>query len=138
MHPSSASPAQPLPASSERQLSLLDRCITQADTLLRSALGPHVAERPYPADGLGETMQDADQRRQVAALMRINHAGEIAAQALYHGQAMTAKRGPVRDSMLQAAREETDHLAWCAQRINELGGRPSLLDPLWYAGSFAI
>lgn len=130
-----AAPAAPLPG---RRLSLLDRCIAQTDAIIKSALGPHVAARPYPGENVGETVTDPPQRKHVAALMRVNHAGEIAAQALYHGQALIAKPGPVREAMLAAAREETDHLAWCAQRIGELGGRTSLLDPFWYAGSFAI
>jgi ubiquinone biosynthesis monooxygenase Coq7 len=70
--------------------------------------------------------------------MRVNHAGEVAAQALYHGQALLAREGPTREFLLQAAREESDHLAWCDARLAELGSRPSLLNPLWYAGSFAI
>jgi len=78
------------------------------------------------------------QRRTSAALMRVNHAGEIAAQALYHGQAMVARSAATRDLLLKAASEETDHLAWCETRLKELDSRPSLLNPLWYAGSFAI
>jgi len=73
-----------------------------------------------------------------AALMRVNHAGEIAAQALYHGQALVARTAPTRELLLKAAHEETDHLAWCETRLKELDSRPSLLNPLWYAGSFAI
>jgi 3-demethoxyubiquinol 3-hydroxylase len=80
---------------------------------------------------------DAD-RASSAALMRVNHAGEIAAQALYHGQALVARSPATRDLLLNAAREETDHLAWCETRLHELDSRPSLLNPLWYAGSFAI
>ncbi|EQD38253.1 ubiquinone biosynthesis, partial [mine drainage metagenome] len=80
----------------------------------------------------------AGERRQAASLMRVNHAGEIAAQALYHGQALVARDDATREMLLKAAREETDHLAWCAARLTELTSRPSVLDPLWYAGSFAI
>ena len=83
-------------------------------------------------------MADPVQRRQTASLMRINHAGEIAAQGLYHGQALVARNPVTRALLDQAAREETDHLAWCEQRLRELDDRPSLLDPLWYAGSFVI
>ncbi len=79
-----------------------------------------------------------EQRRRSAGLMRVNHAGEIAAQALYHGQALAAHDASTRDMLLHAAREEADHLAWCATRLTELESRPSVLDPLWYAGSFAI
>jgi len=80
----------------------------------------------------------ADDRRESAALMRVNHAGEVAAQALYHAQALFARDPDVREFMLHAAREETDHLAWCETRLKELGARPSVLNPLWYAGSFGI
>ena len=78
------------------------------------------------------------ERRQSAALMRVNHAGEIAAQALYHGQALVARSDATRDMLLSAAKEESDHLAWCETRLRELGSRPSVLNPLWYCGSFAI
>lgn len=128
-------PAAKAPA---RTYSPLDRVIAQADLLLKSALGPHVAGRPYPAEHVVETVTEIPARRHAAALMRINHAGEIAAQALYHGHALAARQESTRESMLQSAAEETDHLAWCAQRLAELGGRTSLLDPFWYAGSFAI
>ena len=79
-----------------------------------------------------------DEKRESAALMRVNHAGEVAAQALYHAQALFARDPEVREFMLHAAREETDHLAWCETRLKELGARPSVLNPLWYAGSFGI
>jgi 3-demethoxyubiquinol 3-hydroxylase len=83
------------------------------------------------------TLSDAE-KRDSAALMRVNHAGEIAAQALYHGQALVARSAATRALLLKAAHEETDHLAWCETRLRELDSRPSLLNPLWYAGSFAI
>jgi ubiquinone biosynthesis monooxygenase Coq7 len=83
-------------------------------------------------------LADPAARTQVARLMRVNHSGEIAAQALYHGQSFTARSAATAESLREAGREETDHLAWCAQRIEELGGRPSLLNPVWYAGSFII
>lgn len=123
---------------SHRTITPADQVLIRLDILLKSALGPHTASRPYPADGIADTISDSATRKHVAGLMRINHAGEICAQALYHGQATTAKLEGVRDSMSQAAQEEVDHLAWCAQRLQELHDRPSLLDPLWYAGSFAI
>jgi ubiquinone biosynthesis monooxygenase Coq7 len=82
-------------------------------------------------------MSDAD-RRESAALMRVNHSGEVAAQALYHGQALVSRSPATRDMLLKAAREEADHLSWCETRLKELDSRPSLLNPLWYCGSFAI
>src|ERR1044072_7791480 len=94
-----------------------------------------------PAEPQPQTPEIADNpanRRHIAALMRINHSGEVAAQALYQGQAFVSQADATRASLMEAAREETDHLAWCAERIEELGGRTSLLNPLWYAGSFTI
>ncbi len=121
----------------------LDTFISAADRALRALLAPPAAGRPVPGpsqktplpkeDGLS-----AEDRRESAALMRVNHAGEVAAQALYHAQALFARDPEVRDFMLHAAREETDHLAWCEARLDELGARPSVLNPLWYAGSFGI
>lgn len=124
--------------SAPRVFTPLDRLIREFDRALRTVAGTNVAGRPYPAARTEETLTDPDARRRAAALMRVNHAGEIAAQALYHGQALTARTPAVRESLVQAAREETDHLAWCEQRIAELGGRTSLLAPVWYAGSFVI
>lgn len=120
----------------ERARPFLDQILISADRALRAVLAPAVAGRPTP--GSPAAVADETQRRHTAGLMRVNHAGEIAAQGLYHGQALVA-RNPVTRAMLeQAAREETDHLAWCEQRLGELHDRPSRLDPLWYAGSFAI
>ncbi|HVJ13567.1 MAG TPA: 2-polyprenyl-3-methyl-6-methoxy-1,4-benzoquinone monooxygenase, partial [Burkholderiales bacterium] len=85
-----------------------------------------------------DTATGDEQRVHAAALMRVNHVGEVCAQALYQGQALTARQPAAREALERAAREEEDHLAWSAERIRELGGRPSLLNPLWYAGSFAI
>jgi ubiquinone biosynthesis monooxygenase Coq7 len=96
------------------------------------------SRRPNPAGSLTETVAIPAERRHVVGLMRINHAGEVAAQALYAGQALTAKEAATQASMVEAAQEETDHLAWCSERIDELGGRKSVLNPVWYAGSFAI
>ena len=123
---------------SQRQLSPVDRATIRLDAVLKSALGPHLAHRPYPGKDIPDTVADPQLRKQIAGLMRVNHAGEICAQALYHGQAMTAKLDGVRVAMSQAAQEEVDHLSWCGQRLKELNDRPSLLDPIWYAGSFAI
>jgi 3-demethoxyubiquinol 3-hydroxylase len=115
-----------------------DRLIAAAEQGLRAVAAPPVSTRPSPAAALAEpALSDAD-RRTSAALMRVNHAGEIAAQALYSGQALFARSPATRQILEEAAREERDHLAWCAARIDELGGRTSLLTPLWYAGSFAV
>lgn len=120
----------------------LDTFISAADRALRALLAPPAAGRPVPNPPQKSTAKDAglsaEDRRESAALMRVNHAGEVAAQALYHAQALFARDPEVREFMLRAAREETDHLAWCEARLTELGARPSVLNPLWYAGSFGI
>lgn len=122
-----------------RTLTPVDQLIAGADRALRTvfarAPGP---SRPNPSTGLKETVRNQNDRRHVAGLMRVNHAGEIAAQGLYQGQAATARLEQVRQAMEQAAEEENDHLAWCEERLSELGSRPSVLNPLWYAGAFAI
>ena len=120
-----------------RVLSPLDRLLELADSGLRAAFGRPVSSRPTPGQA-GATPLDPASRRVAAALMRVNHAGEVAAQGLYHGQALTAHQVQTREALRQAAAEEGDHLAWCRDRLDELGSRPSLLDPLWYAGSVAI
>lgn len=127
--------------SAMRRISPLDDLLATADRALRAVFAPAVAARPVPAPAAGagspDTLPEAD-RIESARLMRVNHAGEIAAQALYHGQAAFARQPEVRDLLLRAGREEADHLAWCEQRLRELESRPSLLGPLWYAGSFAL
>lgn len=122
----------------DRVVSLMDRLIEPADQALRTLFGATRSARPYPADGVTETVELPSDRRAVAALMRVNHSGEVAAQALYQGQAFAAGNPATREALAEAGREETDHLAWCSTRIGELGGRTSVLNPLWYAGSFAI
>jgi ubiquinone biosynthesis monooxygenase Coq7 len=119
----------------------LDTFISAADRALRALFAPPPAGRPAPPPKTEESAAPSlslDDQRESAALMRVNHAGEVAAQALYHAQALFARNEKVRDFMLHAAREETDHLAWCETRLKELGARPSVLNPLWYAGSFGI
>jgi ubiquinone biosynthesis monooxygenase Coq7 len=128
----------PNPSPPRRTFSLLDKLLIPADQALRTAFGTARSSRPYPAESIAETVDDPAQRREVAALMRVNHSGEVAAQALYQGQAFAADNASVREALAAAGREETDHLAWCSERIDELGGRTSVLNPLWYAGSFAI
>jgi ubiquinone biosynthesis monooxygenase Coq7 len=117
---------------------MLDRVILEFDRALRAVAGVHHATRPSPAGGLLEAQIDDSEKRHAAALMRVNHVGEVCAQALYQGQALTARNEGNRSALERAALEEEDHLAWSAERIRELGGRPSLLNPLWYAGSLAI
>jgi 3-demethoxyubiquinol 3-hydroxylase len=116
--------------------SLADQLLVSADRALRALFASPQATRPAP--GAAHTALPEAERRAAAALMRVNHAGEIAAQGLYHGQAAVARDPAIRTLLEQAGREETDHLAWCEQRLRELHDRPSLLDPLWYIGSFAI
>ena len=125
-------------AMTARHLTLADRVLIEAQRGLDSVLGRPAAQRPNPAGDDAEIILDADERRHAAGLMRINHVGEICAQALYSGQAAVARDEATRGDLLAAAAEETDHLAWCAERLDELGSRPSLLNPVWYAGSYAI
>jgi ubiquinone biosynthesis monooxygenase Coq7 len=121
-----------------RQPFSIDRLIGEFDRSLRTLAGVHRAGRPSPGDAEPRADLDDDARRQAAALMRVNHAGEVCAQALYQGQSLTARSEASLEAFEQAAREEEDHLAWSAARIRELDGRPSLLNPLWYGGSLAM
>ena len=116
----------------------IDRLIEGFDAALRTVTGVHRAERASPAHELPEHELSAIERAHAAALMRVNHVGEVCAQALYQGQALTARDPRTRASLEQAAQEEADHLAWSADRVRELGGRLSLLNPVWYAGSLAL
>ncbi len=122
-----------------RQYSPLDHLIMNLDQALRTLAGkPLITERPNPASNMAEAELSNAERNESARLMRVNHAGEVAAQALYQGQALTARLDDTRDSMERAAREENDHLDWCAQRVSELDSHTSFLNPLWYLGSFGI
>jgi len=121
-----------------RTLSPLDRLLGDAQRAIETVLGTPPALRPNPAIDQAEIVLEDDERRHSAGLMRINHVGEVCAQALYCGQAAVARDEATRAHLLDAAQEETDHLAWCHQRLHELDSRPSLLNPLWYAGSYAI
>ncbi len=116
----------------------IDDLIIGFDKGLRTVFAPARSARATPGDDMPDADLDAAQRSLAAALMRVNHAGEVCAQALYQGQALTARDSAARVALEQAAEEETEHLAWTERRIAELGGRKSLLNPLWYAGSFAI
>ncbi|EAQ98007.1 2-polyprenyl-3-methyl-6-methoxy-1,4-benzoquinone monooxygenase [Congregibacter litoralis] len=122
-----------------RRLTTLDRLISEADTVMRtlSSRG-NTAGRPSPARGHSESKLDERSQKHVASLMRVNHTGEVCAQALYQGQALTAKLPTVRDEMREAAAEEVDHLVWCEERLRQLNSRPSVLNPAWYGLSFAI
>lgn len=123
----------------ERDYQPADHLIGGIDQVLRTLFGrPQTTGRPNPSDELPESALSDDKRLETARLMRINHTGEVCAQGLYQGQALTAQLPEVRDKMERAADEENDHLEWCAQRIRELDNRRSLLNPLWYLGSFAI
>src|SRR2546427_2518456 len=116
----------------------MDRVIGEFDRALRAVAGVARSSRPSPGEGVPESELDAEERAQAAALMRVNHVGEVCAQALYQGQSLTARNEQAKSALLKAANEEEDHLAWSADRIPELGGRPRLLQPLLDPGSFAI
>ena len=119
--------------------SFLDQCLIQFDLALRTCVpGSSQARRASPAEELNDGELSPSERRHTAGLMRFNHTGEVCAQALYQGQAATAKLGDVRESMQQAAAEEVDHLAWCEDRLRQLDSQPSRLNPLWYALSYGI
>lgn len=119
--------------------SFLDKIIVQIDTGLRTLChNTALSERPSPADAVEDSELSSKERKHSAGLMRINHAGEVSAQALYQGQALTARDPETREKMHQAALEEVDHLAWCEKRLNELGSHTSYLNPLWYMGSLLI
>ncbi|GAB4116171.1 MAG: 2-polyprenyl-3-methyl-6-methoxy-1,4-benzoquinone monooxygenase [Sideroxydans sp.] len=116
----------------------LDSLITEFDKGLRTLFARAPTARPYPDADISEATMSEAEKKHAAALMRINHTGEICAQALYQGQALTARDPVVQEKLKHAAWEETEHLAWTSHRVHELGGRLSLLNPLWYSGSLAI
>lgn len=123
----------------QRHYNASDRLIDHFDNALRTLFGqPHLSERPDPAADVAEGALSAAEKTHAAGLMRVNHAGEVSAQGLYSGQALTARLPEVRDKMARAALEENDHLDWCARRLEQLDSHKSLLNPLWYGGSFAI
>lgn len=123
-----------------RILNLADQCLTELDTALRTLLPPQKRQsnRASPAVMINDCQLSKAEKKHIAGLMRVNHSGEVCAQGLYQGQALTAKCPKTRKKMAQAAEEEVDHLAWCEQRLNELHSQPSLLNPFWYTGSFLI
>lgn len=120
----------------------IDALVLGFDRFIRTVSGRHAAERASPAEAVADAAADAamspDERAHAAGLMRVNHAGEVCAQALYEGQALVARDEKVRATLLRAAQEEEDHLAWCNDRLDELGSRPSVLNPVWYGLSYAI
>jgi len=124
---------------SNRNYTPFDHLVMNLDHGVRTVFGkPEITERPNPADDVAEAELTDAEKQLAVRLMRINHAGEVSAQALYQGQAMTAKLPEVREKMERAALEENDHLEWCERRVTELGSHTSLLNPLWYGGSLAI
>jgi len=122
-----------------RHLNPIDLFIVQSDHALRTIFGkPVTTERENPSKGTAEAPLNESDRKLSSGLMRVNHSGEVSAQALYQGQALTARLDKVRESMQRAALEENDHLAWTEQRLTELSSQKSILNPVWYCGSFAI
>ena len=117
---------------------MIDTVITEFDKGLRAVFARAQSVRAHPDAALAESELTVEQKRHVAAVMRVNHTGEVCAQALYNGQALTAHNAETAQSLKQASAEETEHLAWCKKRIKQLGGRTSVLNPVWYAGSFAL
>ena len=122
-----------------RSLTRLDRALAEIERSLGAVFEPEpVATRPSPGNAVAAASLDERERRHSAGLMRVNHVGEVCAQALYFGQAFVARDASTRRHLLDAAAEETDHLAWCGQRLRELDSRPSLLNPIWYSGAWTI
>jgi ubiquinone biosynthesis monooxygenase Coq7 len=115
-----------------------DAFILQIDKALRTVFATSASRRPYPDAGVDEAEMSEADKRHAAGLMRVNHSGEVCAQALYQGQALTARNPEAVRALIEASEEETEHLAWCEKRLNELGSHKSFLNPLWYAGSFTL
>lgn len=115
-----------------------DALILQVDKALRTVFATSSSRRPYPDMGLAEAEMSEADKRHAAGLMRVNHSGEVCAQALYQGQALTARNPEAVRALIEASEEETEHLAWCEKRLDELGSHKSFLNPLWYAGSFTL
>lgn len=125
-------------ASAPRSFTAIDRLLADAQSALDTVFGQPAGTRANPGRETPDVELDDRERRHAAGLMRVNHVGEVCAQALYSGQAAVASDPATADQLLHAAQEETDHLAWCGERLRELGSRPSWLNPVWYAGSYAI
>ncbi len=122
-----------------RNYTPFDQIVMNADTALRTLFGqPIITHREYPAKDISDADFSEQEKKRIAGLMRVNHCGEVSAQALYQGQALTSKNREVKEKLQQAALEENDHLQWTKNRLDELGSHTSLLNPLWYGGSFAI
>ena len=121
-----------------REVLLLDDLIVEFDRALRTVFAPAQSRRPRPGTDLPETVFEEREKRRVAGLIRVDHVGEVCAQALYQGQALTARDPAITASLREAGEQETEHLAWTEQRLVEVGGRKSLLNPLWYAGALGI
>ena len=121
-----------------RMFDLQDKIVLAVEKSLETILSPNESNRPYPAENIADISLDKDRLKKSRSLMRVNHAGEIAAQALYNGQAVFARSEETIAHLEKSAEEEKDHLAWCAKRIDELEGKRSLLDPFWYLGSFTL
>ena len=120
-------------------MALIDRFIVEFDTVLRSIVGGAHAHRPTPGSDTQSTgLLDAKEREHAAGLMRVNHVGEVCAQALYQSQKLVARKPEIQQMLIDSGEEEMDHLAWCETRLQELGSHTSYLNPIWYAGSFAI
>lgn len=117
---------------------MLDRFITEFDKGLRTLFAPAQTLRPHPDENIAEAELTEAERKQTLGLMRVNHCGEICAQALYQGQSLTARNPAAKEALKHAAWEEVEHLAWTERRIHELGGRPSIFNPIWYTGSLAM